>query len=63
MTEKLWLITLSPTEQIIVKAETCDVWRNGALVFMGGPSLAIKMIIAPGQWVMVEREQEEEKRE
>lgn len=66
MSEKLWAVTLTPeiqrvikgppkSELIAVKAQTCDE-QNGALVFRGGENLSIKLIIAAGQWVMVERE-------
>lgn len=74
MTEILWLITLvskaervikgpPKTEKITVNAQSCDVRRNGALVFRGGNNMSIKVIIAPGQWLMVEKEQDKDKRE
>jgi hypothetical protein len=67
MTEPIWLVTLHPkvekiikglpkAEAITVTANTCDIVANGALVFRGGNSLSIKVIIAPGQWIMVEKE-------
>ncbi len=37
------------------RAQTCEE-QNGALVFRGGDHLSIKVILAAGQWVMVEKE-------
>jgi hypothetical protein len=67
MTEQMWLITFHPkveriikgppkAEEVTVKASTCEVTPSGALVFRGGNNLSIKMIIASGQWIMVEKE-------
>lgn len=66
--EPLWAITLcSPSpgllgkpDQLLKRATTCTN-QAGALVFKGGASgTTVKAIIAPGQWLMVEREDNRE---
>lgn len=72
--ETLWKVTLTPKIEKIMKglpkvgiitieAQTCDE-SNGSLIFRDGDNLSInlsiKLIIAAGQWIMVEREGERE---
>ncbi len=65
MSEKLWEITMSknprgmikkhPRETtLLVEAERCDV-EDGALVLGGGTIGLPTIVIAPGQWLRVER--------
>ncbi len=63
MKETSWQVTfisqspgiIKAPERVMIKARTCDE-RNGALIFKSGDSLSIEIIIARGQWMMVEKE-------
>lgn len=63
MNEPLWNVTLLSQAPGVLQAPAplgisacaCDE-QNGALVFRGGVHSSVKLIIASGQWLMVEKE-------
>lgn len=58
--DPLWIVTRLPNEtEIKLRAKKCIIEKQGALCFYIGVNSSItKAIIAPGQWLMVEKEVE-----